>query len=70
MALPYDLARCRNEIWGGIPRGSFFATFAFFAAKTPESSRVVYRRVGRRFLRDLHGYNMCGAAKRLFPGGS
>ena len=46
-----------------------FATFAFFAAKTPESIKVVWRRVGRRFLHDLHGYNLCRAAKRLFPGG-
>ena len=37
-ALQYDLTRCRNEIWVGIPRGSFFATFAFFAAK--HQSRV------------------------------
>jgi hypothetical protein len=36
-ALPYDLTRCRNEILVGIPRSSFFATFAFFAAKTSES---------------------------------
>ena len=43
-----------------------FATYAFFAAKTPESSRVVLRRAGERFLQDLHvlhGYNVCGAAK-------
>ena len=51
---PHDLTRCRNEIWGGIPRTSFFATFAFFAAKTSESIKVVWRRVGRRFLHDLH----------------
>ena len=38
---PHELTRCRNEIWVGIPRDSFFATFAFFAAKTPESIRVV-----------------------------
>ena len=25
---PHDLTRCRNEIWVGIPRTSFFATFA------------------------------------------
>jgi hypothetical protein len=31
-ALPHDLTRCCNEIWGGIPWSSFFATFAFFAA--------------------------------------
>ena len=31
-----------------------FATFAFFAAKTSESIKVVWRRVGRRFLHDLH----------------
>ena len=30
---PHYLTRCRNEIWGGIPWSSFFATFAFFAAK-------------------------------------
>ena len=35
---PHELTRCRNEIWVGIPRGSFFATFAFFAAK--HQSRV------------------------------
>ena len=38
---PHELTRCRNEIWVGIPRDFFFATFAFFAAKTPESVRVV-----------------------------
>ena len=32
----HDLTKRRNEIWGGIPRSSFFATFAFFAAKTDE----------------------------------
>ena len=35
---PHDLTKRRNEIWGGIPRSSFFATFAFFAAK--HQSRV------------------------------
>ena len=44
-------------------RSSFLATFAFFAAKTSESIKVVWRRVRRRFLHDLHGYNLCGAAK-------
>ena len=35
---PHDLTRCRNEVRGGIPRSSFFATFVFFAAK--HQSRV------------------------------
>ena len=51
-ALPHDLARCRNEIWVGIPRTSFFATFAFFAAKTLESG---WERDGPRGTRVLRG---------------